>query len=105
MAGIIIGPFTPGYVADTDIASQLAEIGVILLMFGVGLHFSMKDLLAVRRVAVPGAIVQMLVATVLGAALGIALGLEPWFLAALWSRAFRRVHRGAAARARGPAIA
>ena len=72
-AGVVIGPFTPGYVGDVDIAAQLAEIGVILLMFGVGLHFSVKDLLAVKRVAVPGAIVQMVVATVLGAGLGFVL--------------------------------
>tara|TARA_R110002049_G_scaffold147342_1_gene310043 strand:- start:8056 stop:9747 length:1692 start_codon:yes stop_codon:yes gene_type:complete len=66
VAGIIIGPHTPGYVADAEIAAQLSEIGVMLLMFGVGLHFSLKDLLAVRRIALPGAIVQMLVATLLG---------------------------------------
>src|SRR6187455_2879120 len=74
VAGLIIGPFTPGYVADVDIASQLAEIGVILLMFGVGLHFSIKDLLAVKRVAVPGAVAQMLVASILGTGLGLLLG-------------------------------
>src|SRR3954470_63043 len=66
VAGIILGPFTPGFVADTHLASQLAEIGVMLLMFGVGLHFSLGDLLAVRKIAIPGAIVQMLVATALG---------------------------------------
>lgn len=69
MAGIMIGPATPGFVADIGIASQLSEIGVMLLMFGVGLHFSVNDLLAVKRIAVPGAIVQMSLATVLGAAL------------------------------------
>jgi len=69
MAGILMGPFTPGFVADTGLASQLAEMGVILLMFGVGLHFSASDLLAVRGVAVPGAIIQILLATVLGVAL------------------------------------
>ena len=68
LAGIVVGPFTPGYVADTGLAQQLAEIGVILLMFGVGIHFSVADLLAVRRIALPGAIVQISVATVLGAA-------------------------------------
>ncbi|MBX3607083.1 MAG: Kef family K(+) transporter [Piscinibacter sp.] len=68
-AGILIGPGTPGFVADLDIASQLAEIGVMLLMFGVGLHFSLDDLMAVKRIAVPGAVVQMAVATGLGAAL------------------------------------
>lgn len=66
VAGIIIGPGTPGFVADIELASQLAEIGVILLMFGVGLHFSFDDLLSVRRIAVPGAIVQILAATALG---------------------------------------
>ncbi|WP_431273156.1 YbaL family putative K(+) efflux transporter [Variovorax ureilyticus] len=69
LAGVIIGPFTPGFVADAGIAAQLAEIGVMLLMFGVGLHFSLDDLLAVRRIAVPGALVQIAVATVLGGAL------------------------------------
>jgi len=66
IAGIIIGPATPGFVADVELSAQLAEIGVMLLMFGVGLHFSLKDLLAVRRIALPGAIVQIAVATVLG---------------------------------------
>ncbi len=66
LAGVIVGPFTPGFVADMGLASQLAEIGVILLMFGVGLHFSLRDLLAVRKIAVPGAIVQIGTATVLG---------------------------------------
>jgi len=66
VAGIIIGPGTPGFVADVELAGQLAEIGVILLMFGVGLHFSFDDLLSVRRIAVPGAIVQILAATALG---------------------------------------
>src|SRR6476619_986396 len=59
LAGVVIGPFTPGFVADTKLASELAEIGVMLLMFGVGLHFSLGDLLAVRRIAVPGAVVQI----------------------------------------------
>lgn len=66
LAGIMIGPGTPGFVADVHIASQLSEIGVMLLMFGVGLHFSMRDLLAVKRIAVPGAVVQMSIATLLG---------------------------------------
>ncbi|MCL1825019.1 MAG: Kef family K(+) transporter [Betaproteobacteria bacterium] len=66
LAGIIIGPSTPGFVADSEIAAQLAELGVILLMFGVGLHFSLHDLLAVRRIAVPGAVAQMGLATILG---------------------------------------
>ncbi len=68
-AGIVAGPFTPGIVADSDLASQLAEIGVILLMFGVGLHFSLRDLLSVRAIAIPGALVQIAVATALGWAL------------------------------------
>jgi len=71
LAGIIIGPSTPGYVADVNIASQLSEIGVMLLMFGVGLHFSLDDLLAVKRIAIPGAVVQMTVATLLG--MGVAM--------------------------------
>jgi CPA2 family monovalent cation:H+ antiporter-2 len=66
LAGIVVGPFTPGFVARAHIAEQLAELGVILLMFGVGLHFHVKDLLAVRRVAIPGALVQIAVATLLG---------------------------------------
>jgi CPA2 family monovalent cation:H+ antiporter-2 len=74
IAGIVIGPFTPGFVADQDIANQLAEVGVILLMFGVGLHFSLEDLLSVRAIAVPGAIAQALVATPLAMALGWWLG-------------------------------
>jgi monovalent cation:H+ antiporter-2, CPA2 family len=73
-AGVIIGPHTPGFVADVSLAQQLAEIGVMLLMFGVGMHFSIGDLLAVKRVAVPGAVVQMAVATALGAALATAWG-------------------------------
>lgn len=68
-AGIIIGPATPGFVADTALAGQLAEIGVMLMMFGVGLHFSLDDLWAVRRVALPGAVLQIAVATALGMAL------------------------------------
>jgi K+:H+ antiporter len=74
LAGVVVGPFTPGIVADTGTASELAELGVILLMFGVGMHFSIGDLLAVKNVAVPGAIGQIFVATLLGIALGIALG-------------------------------
>lgn len=69
LAGVLIGPFTPGIVADVDLAAQLSEVGVILLMFGVGLHFSVKDLIAVRSVAVPGAIAQILTATAIGGAL------------------------------------
>ncbi|WP_141589426.1 MULTISPECIES: YbaL family putative K(+) efflux transporter [unclassified Myxococcus] len=68
LAGVAVGPFTPGFVADGGLAGQLAEIGVILLMFGVGIHFSIKDLLAVRNIAVPGAVVQIAAATVMGTA-------------------------------------
>ena len=71
LAGVIIGPFTPGFVADAGIAAQLAEIGVMLLMFGVGLHFSLDDLLAVRKIALPGALAQIAVATLLGGALAL----------------------------------
>ncbi len=67
LAGILIGPATPGYVADMRLAAELAEIGVMLLMFGVGLHFSLADLMAVRRIAVPGAVLQIAAATALGA--------------------------------------
>jgi CPA2 family monovalent cation:H+ antiporter-2 len=74
VAGVLMGPFTPGYVADQNIANELAEIGIILLMFGVGLHFSLKDLLSVRAIAVPGAVVQIVVATLLGMGLGWGLG-------------------------------
>src|SRR3546814_19431725 len=69
LAGVAVGPFTPGFVGDAALANQLAEIGVILLMFGVGLHFSIKDLVAVRRIAIPGALVQIVVAALLGAGL------------------------------------
>ena len=100
LAGIAVGPFTPGFVADAALAGQLAEIGVILLMFGVGLHFSIGDLLAVRWIALPGALAQIAVAA--AACVG---------LAALWgwparrrrparSRPLRRQHRGAASHPR-----
>ncbi|AZK61948.1 Kef family K(+) transporter [Pectobacterium versatile] len=77
-AGVLVGPFTPGFVADTSLASELAELGVILLMFGVGLHFSLKDLMAVKSIAIPGAIAQIAVATLLGMGLSTMLG---WSLA------------------------
>ncbi|MBX3577472.1 MAG: Kef family K(+) transporter [Rhizobiaceae bacterium] len=77
VAGILAGPHTPGFVADQELALELAEIGVILLMFGVGLHFSLKDLLSVRAIAVPGAVVQIGFATALGAALAWFLGWTP----------------------------
>jgi len=74
LAGIVIGPHTPGFVGDATLAPQLAEMGVILLMFGVGLHFNLRDLLAVKSVAIPGAIGQSLVATVLGVGLAMVFG-------------------------------
>jgi CPA2 family monovalent cation:H+ antiporter-2 len=74
VAGIAIGPFTPGFVGDADLAQELAEIGVILLMFGVGLHFSLKDLLSVKNIAIPGAVAQIAIATLLGMGLGWLLG-------------------------------
>ena len=74
LAGIAVGPHTPGFVGDMDLAAQLAEIGVILLMFGVGMHFSVRDLMAVRGIAVPGAIAQIAVAVVLGAVAATAWG-------------------------------
>ena len=77
IAGIAIGPFTPGFIADQSVANQLAEIGIILLMFGVGLHFSLEDLLSVRAIAIPGAIAQAVVAAPLGMLLGWAMGWPP----------------------------
>jgi K+:H+ antiporter len=74
LAGVILGPFTPGYVADQSLANELAEIGVILLMFGVGLHFSLDDLLSVRAIAIPGALIQIVLVTLLGMALAWLLG-------------------------------
>lgn len=79
LAGVVVGPFTPGFVADQGLTNQLAELGVILLMFGVGLHFSLKDLMSVRRIAIPGALVQIGVATLLGMGLGSMMG---WSLGA-----------------------
>jgi CPA2 family monovalent cation:H+ antiporter-2 len=79
LAGIVVGPFTPGFVADAKLAPQLAEIGVILLMFGVGTHFSIRDLVAVRGMALPGAFTQIIVATALGAGMAILWG---WSLGA-----------------------
>ena len=77
VAGIVIGPATPGFVADVELTSQLAELGVMLMMFGVGLHFSIADLMAVRRIAVPGALVQIAVATILGAGTAVWWGWSP----------------------------
>ncbi len=73
-AGVLVGPFTPGFVADTSLAPELAELGVILLMFGVGLHFSLKDLMAVKHIAIPGAIAQIAVATLLGMVFSSVMG-------------------------------
>ncbi|MDI1479606.1 cation:proton antiporter [Polyangium sp. y55x31] len=74
LAGIVVGPRTPGFVANLELASQLAEVGIVLLMFGVGMHFHLGDLLKVRRIAVPGAVVQSLIATALGTAVAVAFG-------------------------------
>ncbi|HVX98746.1 MAG TPA: YbaL family putative K(+) efflux transporter [Pseudorhodoplanes sp.] len=74
LAGVVMGPFTPGYVADQALANDLAEIGVILLMFGVGLHFSLDDLLSVKAIAIPGAVAQIVAATLMGMALAWLLG-------------------------------
>jgi len=74
VAGVLLGPFTPGLSADVDIAIELADIGIILLMFGVGIHFSLRDLGAVRSIAIPGALIQIVIATILGLMLGVALG-------------------------------
>ncbi len=74
LAGVVIGPFTPGFVANSEIAGELAEIGVMLLMFGVGLHFSLEDLLNVRKIAIPGALLQICACTVLGTVLAASWG-------------------------------
>lgn len=79
LAGVAVGPFTPGFVADTNLALQLAEIGVILLMFGVGLHFSLRDLMSVKAIAIPGAVAQIAIATLLGMGLAHLMG---WSLGA-----------------------
>ncbi len=77
VAGMIVGPFTPGFVADQDLATQLSELGVMLLMFGVGLHFSLEDLMSVKKIAIPGAVVQITVATLLGFGLAWWMGWNP----------------------------
>jgi monovalent cation:H+ antiporter-2, CPA2 family len=74
LAGVAVGPFTPGFVADQALATELAELGVILLMFGVGLHFSLNDLLSVRAIALPGTVVQIAVATLMGLGLALFMG-------------------------------
>src|SRR5262245_22914662 len=90
LAGVAVGPNTPGFVANRELADQMAEIGVILLMFGVGLHFHIDELLAVRRIAVPGAIVQSLVATALGTVVAWGLG----WAAGVARSAYLRERRG-----------
>jgi CPA2 family monovalent cation:H+ antiporter-2 len=79
LAGVIVGPFTPGFVADKDLSHEISEIGVILLMFGVGLHFSLKDLMSVKHIAIPGALAQIVVATLMG--MGLAWAID-WSLGA-----------------------
>ncbi|HEY0917893.1 cation:proton antiporter, partial [Devosia sp.] len=74
LAGVVVGPYTPGFVGDAEVALELSELGVILLMFGVGLHFSLKDLLSVQALAVPGALLRIVGGTVMGLGLGLALG-------------------------------
>src|SRR5215468_12110143 len=81
LAGVLVGPHTPGFVAHSEIADQAAEVGIVLLMFGVGLHFHVQDLMAVRRIAIFGALLQSAVATVLGAIAARALGWD-------WSAGF-----------------
>ena len=81
LAGVVVSPSTPGFHADSALAGELAEIGVILLMFGVGLHFSFKDLMSVARIVVPGAIIQIVIATLIGAGLSHLLG---WSWTARW---------------------
>ncbi|MFA6987388.1 MAG: cation:proton antiporter, partial [Arenimonas sp.] len=78
LAGVVVGPFTPGFVGDSAMAAELAEIGVILLMFGVGLHFSIDDLRAVRRIAFPWAIAPIAFGTLLGWGLAMIIGWNPW---------------------------
>lgn len=77
LAGVIVGPFTPGFVADQTLAPQLAEVGVILLMFDVGLHFSLRDLWDVKNIAVPGALAQIAFVTAIGTGFGLLLDWEP----------------------------
>jgi K+:H+ antiporter len=86
LAGTLVGPHTPGFVADATLAGELAEVGVILLMFGVGLQFHIEELLAVRRVAIPGAVAQSIVATILGATLARSLGWD-WSAALIFGMA------------------
>ena len=101
LAGIFVGPFSPGYVADTEIATQFAEIGIILLMFGVGLHFHLKDLLAVRKIAILGAIVQIAAATALGTVVTRMFGWSWTARDCLWHGDLGGEHGGAHAGASG----
>ena len=98
LAGIAVGPFTPGFVADQSLAAELAEIGVILLMFGVGLHFSLGDLLSVRKIAIPGAAAQMALATLLGMGARRPVRLAGRRRSRVRPRALGREHGRAAAR-------
>ena len=75
--GLVVGPFTPGFAGDSDAMNQLAEVGVMFMMFGTGLHFSLKDLLEVKGIAVPGAVLQIALGTAAGYALAMAFGWEP----------------------------
>ena len=97
LAGVLAGPFTPGFVADTKLAPELAELGVILLMFGVGLHFSLKDLMAVKSIAIPGAIAPDSGGNAAGhgAFSGDGLVADGWDR--VWSVSFNRQYRGAIA--------
>ena len=103
LAGVVVGPFTPGFVADPHLTLQLADIGVILLMFGVGLHFSPKDLLAVKAIAVPGAILQMALVTV-WAGLRRRLFGWPWRGIGVRPVPVGGLHRGGDARLAGPPL-
>src|SRR5215212_1355749 len=94
VAGVMVGPFTPGFVADQALAPQLAEIGVILLMFGVGLHFSLKDLLTVRTIAVPGAIGQIALVTLISFGLALSVASTVVVLRALQERRLIDTERG-----------
>ena len=101
LAGVLIGPFTPGYVADQRLANDLAEIGIILLMFGVGLHFTLEDLLSVRAIAIPGAIVQIASRHAAGHGARLCAGLVDRRRPRVRPGAVGRQHRRAAARHAG----
>ena len=105
LAGVVIGPFTPGFVADQRIANELSEIGIVLLMFGVGLQFSLNDLMSVRALAIPGVIVQIVIATALGMALAWGLGWSVGRGPCVRPCALGRQHRRGAARIAGTAPA